>query len=810
MKTLHIENMIACYHCGNECLDNHIHTEEKVFCCEGCKTVFEILDKNNLCNYYDLETQAGISPGNAHFEFLDSEQVINQLLDFKNEEIGKVTFFIPSIHCSSCLYLLENLYKLNTDILHSTVDFLKKQVSVTFRISVNEEEKTGITLRQLAELLTSLGYEPLVSLNDVVKNQQMPSSRKLITQIGVAGFCAGNIMLFSFPEYLGLNDPDYQYLFGYLNIALAIPVVFYSASDYFISVRNSLKNKRINIDFPILLGILTAFLRGTYEVLFSHGAGYFDSLSGLVFFLLIGKWFQEKTYSFLSFERDYKSFFPLAVTRIKQASEEFVAVNELKEGDKILIRNGELIPADSLLYKGNAQIDYSFVTGESKSEHKNPGDFLYAGGRHTGEKIEMEVLKSVSQSYLTQLWNNDAFQKNSQSPVKTFSGYVAKYFTIAVLILAVIVALYWYNHDTSRMWNAFTAILIIACPCALSLSYPFALGNSLRKMGKQHFYLKNAETIETLTQCDSIVFDKTGTLTSSNGDLPAPHFNRILSVFEEMFVASLVSNSTHPVSMKIKKLYHDKGNITLENFREITGKGLEATYHHHKIKLGSESFVIPTKNAVKTEGNGSFTHLSIDGVYVGYYALTNHYRKGVAEMLAALAKTHELFLLSGDNDAERNKLSAWFPGENHIFFECKPQQKLDFIKNLQFSGKRVIMIGDGLNDAGALKQADAGIAVTDNTLQFTPSSDAILEADKLRLLPDFLKYSKFSLKVIRFSFLISLIYNFIGLSFAVSGTLSPVVAAILMPVSSATMLLIASVGTNFRYFGNEDQPFQSA
>ncbi|PAC27417.1 ATPase P [Flectobacillus sp. BAB-3569] len=790
METL-TDEALVCYHCGNDCPDTHIHIEEKYFCCEGCKTVYEILDQNNLCNYYDIEQMSGNSPQMAHFEFLDNTEITNQLLDFRSDKIAKISFYIPSIHCSSCLYLLENMYKLHEGVKQSKVDFLKKQVAITF----NPEE---LTLRQLAEMLTSVGYEPLISLNDVVKEKNKPSYKKLLTQIGVAGFCAGNIMLFSFPEYLGLDDMMYKKLFGLLSMALSIPVVAYSGSDYFVSVYKSLKKGIINIDFPILLGILVAFFRGTYEVIVLDGAGYFDSLSGLIFFLLIGKWFQQKTYSFLSFERDYKSYFPLAVTRLTQGKEEPISLNALKKGDKILVRNGELIPADSFLYKGNAQIDYSFVTGESALEAKKVGDFLYAGGRQVGETLEMEVLKEVSQSYLTQLWNNDTFQKSQDSKIKTFSDLVGKYYTISVLTIAACVSIYWYFHEPSKVINAFTAILIVVCPCVLSLSYPFALGNGLRILGKQNFYLKNADIIEAMAQCDTIVFDKTGTLTTSEGSLPTFHSQRPLSQFEEMLVSSLVRNSTHPISQKIKYLYPEPTFLEIENFQEITGQGLKGLYENHQIKLGSFEFVNPEGRKPEKGFNASVAHLKIDHEYIGYFSLPNHYRADIESQIRELSKTYHTYLLSGDNEAERNQLKSWFSDESNLKFNCTPQEKLDFIKKLQAQGKKVVMVGDGLNDAGALKQSNVGIAITDDTLNFTPSSDGILEANSLHKFTAIFKYSKYALRLIQFSFVVSLIYNFVGLTFAASGTLHPVVAAILMPMSSSTMVIIASVGMILR------------
>ncbi|GAB3269725.1 heavy metal translocating P-type ATPase metal-binding domain-containing protein [Larkinella harenae] len=781
---------LTCYHCGTDC-DDSILLDEKPFCCDGCKTVYQVLNDNQLCQYYDLTDAPGQSPRVSRLEFLDHPDIIAQLIEFTDGTQSHVTFYVPKIHCSSCLYLLEHLYRLHPAIQRSTVDFLKKHVHVSFR-------QGELSLRQLAELLTSLGYEPLISLNDVVQEGQKPSYKSQLYKLAVAGFCAGNIMLFSFPEYLGLDDPAFQRLFGYLNWALATPVVFYSGREYFESVWAALRRKMINIDLPILVGVLTAYFRGVYEVLTHTGSGYFDSVTGLIFFLLIGKWFQKRTYDFLSFERDYKSYFPLAVTLLKKDGETSIPVASLQKGDRIRIRNGELIPADGILYQGQATIDYSFVTGESEPEPKTPGSLLYAGGKQVGETIELEVVREVSQSYLTQLWNNDAFRKNKPSRIRTFADAVGHYFTICVLTLAFLVGTYWYLNDTSKAVNAFTAILIIACPCVLSLSYPFALGNGMRILGKLKLYLKNADVIEQMAACDTVVFDKTGTLTSNAATSVMEHFARPLDETERAVVASLVRQSAHPMSRKLTAYLAESTVFPVQNFAEITGQGIKGLVDGLvPVRIGSRSFVHPSA-AIETDAEGSAVHISIDHVYRGSFQFPNQYREGIGDMLSALRPTHALHLLSGDNDAARADLQRWFPDKEQMVFDCHPQHKLDVIRSLQQAGRKVLMVGDGLNDAGALKQADVGIAVTDDTIQFTPASDGILEASSLRHLPAFLRYSRFSMRLIRFSFCISLIYNCIGLTFAVTGNLSPVVAAILMPVSSATMVLIATLGMRWR------------
>ncbi len=288
------------------------------------KPSMKYLDQNKLCNYYNIEQTPGISPNSNfgnRFEYLDDPSTIQKILDFQDENISKATFHIPQMHCSSCIWLLENLYKLNTAVSYSQVNFLKKELSITFN-------HNKVSLKEIVKLLTSIGYEPQILLESVEQKTDSKTSQTLHLRIGVAGFCFLNVMVFSFPEYLGIDVTDsfLKTFFVTLNFILSLPVVFFSGWEYFGSAIKGLRKKIINIDFPISLGIFALFGRSIYEVASQSGAGYFDSLTGLIFLLLIGKFFQEKTYSYLNFERNYKSFFPLSVTIKQDGSEKSIPI----------------------------------------------------------------------------------------------------------------------------------------------------------------------------------------------------------------------------------------------------------------------------------------------------------------------------------------------------------------------------------------------------------------------------------------------------------------------------------------------------
>ena len=448
---------------------------------------------------------------NGKYDFLDNESIVSKLLEFQEGSTTIISLQIPHIHCSSCIWILENLNKIQEGISTSQVNFPEKKVRITYNPDV-------VSLKNIVHTLNAIGYEPYISLENY-ETAKSKTDRSLTYKLGVAFFCFGNIMLLSFPEYFEVEEywlDQYRGFFRWLIFALSLPSFLYSASGYYVSAYKSIKSKMLNIDIPIALGIIMMFVRSTFDIVMDYGSGFFDSLTGLVFFMLLGKMFQIKTYSFLSFERDFKSYFPIAITRINpDASEESVAVYDIQKGDRLLIRNQELIPVDGILISEKADIDYSFVTGEAIPIAKESGDKIFAGGKQMGKVIEMEVLHSVSQSYLTQLWSNDVFQKNVVQKHKTITDTISRYFTPILLLIAFLGFGYWIMIDANTAFNVFTAVLIVACPCALALTAPFTFGNVLRILGKQKFYLKNALVIEQLAKVDTIVFDKTGTITTN-------------------------------------------------------------------------------------------------------------------------------------------------------------------------------------------------------------------------------------------------------------------------------------------------------
>ncbi len=808
-----------CFHCGTPCPDDAFVLEGRGFCCFGCQTVFSILRENGLEQFYQLQSAPGVriraAAAAAKWKFLDDPVVQAKLFDFADRTRAKVTLHLPAIHCVACVWLLENLFKLHPGVGESRVNFARREAAITFA-------PDKIKFSELAALLASIGYEPRFTLGEAEPSGPSPRHKKAWLQIGLAAFGFGNIMLMSLPFYFGLdsfNGPWFKALAGWLSLAMALPVVTYSAADFWRAAWLALRQRALTLEVPIAFGLAAIYLSSLIEVAAHRGPGYCDSLTGLIFFLLCGRWFQKKTYDRLTFDRDYKGFFPLSVTRRTGAGEESIAISRLQTGDRILLRHGELLPADARLVSGAACVDYSFVTGEAEPVACEPGAHLYAGGRQVGGAIEVETIKPVAQSYLASLWNHEAFRKTRDHDLDSLTNQYSRRFTKLVVGVALGAAAFWLYRDPAKALKAFTSVLIVACPCALALAAPLTHGTVQRLLARLNIFLRNALVIERMAAVDTIVLDKTGTLTTA--DARGVHFHGAeLSATEGEWISSLARHSTHPNSVRLAESL-GAAQLPVSRFKETPGCGIEGEIGGNRILLGSQAWVLggaggsgrggdgSSPRGVSTSlwgravptppspATGSAVFVAINGVQRGWFALENSLRPEVAQLIERLGGRFELALLSGDNEREAARFGKIFGRRTVLKFNQSPADKLRFIQELQQRGRTVMMVGDGLNDAGALKQADVGVAVVEAAGAFSPASDVIMHAAELTRLARVLDFCRGATRVVRAGFLISAIYNVIGVSIAAAGLLQPMVCAILMPISSASVVFCSCSATTW-------------
>jgi len=378
----------------------------------------------------------------------------------------------------------------------------------------------------------------------------------------------------------------------------------------------------------------------------------------------------------------------------------------------------------------------------------------------------------VDQSYLTQLWNKEAFKKH-ETGLDTLINNISKYFTFIILGIAVVAGTYWYFIDLEKMFQVVSAILIIACPCALALSSPFTFGHIMRILGRNKFYVKDTLTIEKIAKVDTLVFDKTGTITHRKKS-NLKYEGSDIQEFDLLNIKSLVKNSNHPLSKSLYEFLNVPDEYyPVENFEEISGKGYEAYIRGNLYKIGSAKY-----NNQESKNLETAVYISKNNQFLGKYIFKNEYRDNLKNLFTKLTQ-YKIYILSGDNSSEENQLKEIIPNCSSMAFNQSPEDKLNYIQNLQDQGSKVIMLGDGLNDSNS----------------FTPSSDVIMNGEKVTQLNHYLDVCKGSITIVKLTFVISFLYNIVGLSFAVTGNMSPLFAAIIMPISSITVITFTTVST---------------
>ena len=649
---------VNCYHCGDCCADEHRVHDGHDFCCHGCEVVYDLLNEAGLCDYYDLSAKPGVKQratvDEQRTELFDLPEVRERLVEFSEGGITRLRLHVPQMHCSSCIWLLENLHRLEPAVLRSRVAFASKELSITFR-----EEK--LPLSALVKLLRRVGYGPQISASDIEPKDKVP--RMVYIRLGVAGFIFGNTMMFSFPEYLGAGtEAGLKTGFQWLTILFSFPVVFFLSTDFFRSAWAGIRSRTVNIDQPIALGIVALWTRSLWEVISGVGPGYFDSLAGLLFFLLIGRWYQAHTYRALRFDRSLEDFLPLVVLRKGPRGEEPVQVKDLLPGDRIVVRDQEIIPVDAILRFGSAHIDNSFITGEPLPLRKNIGDIIRAGGRQRGPAIELDVVRSFADSRLKRLWAEQSGGHERPAMPRLIDG-VARRFTVAVLLISLCAGLYWWGADATQVWPVVTAVLIVACPCALALSMPFAYGHTIRLMGKRGLFLRDAEVVERMAHVDSVILDKTGTLTAREAHEvewqgPVP-----LSDLERSLVRSMARNSTHPLSAVLAERLREETKEAGE-VQEIAGQGIAGMVDRHAVRLGSAMFC-GADEAARAHGD-SHVHVTIDGLHRGHFTIRKRTRDGVADAVRRLRDSMRTSLLTGDAQVDPALAGAFISSEVRV------------------------------------------------------------------------------------------------------------------------------------------------
>lgn len=767
--------MSKCFHCGDDIV-TLTKFEDHEFCCTGCSSVYQIINNAGLSNFYKENSVGTKYSDTVYFDYLELPEIQKKVISYQDEKRTVVKFILPSIHCASCVWLLERLSKLSPGILFSEVDFLTKRITIHFN-------HNNLSLKEVGQLLNSIGYEP--KLNFKKKNS---SFKSLIIKIGVAGFCFGNIMLLSFPEYLG-GDPslEWKQFFSYLNIILSFPIVLYAAIPFYRGVQSALKAKKVSVDILIVIGIISLFGRSLYEIFVLNQGGYIDSLSGLVFFLLIGKWFQAKVFSELSFEKENSNYLPLAILKKGEDGFSIAELNKINNSDVIRVRNGEIVPFNSKVVSLKGKIDNSFITGEELPIPIKEGDKVFCGAQVLGEYLDLEV-ENIESEQLSDLWRSRS--SSDEVDNELINSKVITVFTITILLIAISSFIFWSFESLERAFLASTSVLIIACPCALALSAPTVFGLILRKMAKHGLYLKSPTIIKKLSEIRNIVFDKTGTIT--NKKIKVEWHGDVLNETDQLVVNQMIKNSTHSLASELVRT--GLPSIELNEYKEYPGEGMVAKVGGSEYKIGVSSFL-----GIENDGGGLRIYVEKEKQIVGKFVVKLSTRKGMEEMMTSLKGDFNSYLLSGDPGLVKSDYKHLFANPENIVKDASPETKRKKIVSLNNSVP-TLMIGDGINDSLAFDSAHVGVSVIEKVGSFFPSCDGLLEGGKLKNLNSFISLSRYANQVLIFCYVFSFTYNIIGLYYAVTLSLTPLFSAILMPLSSVSVVVIANVALRLKFF----------
>ncbi|MCB1190570.1 MAG: heavy metal translocating P-type ATPase [Leptospiraceae bacterium] len=796
--------MDKCYHCQTPLspqttYKGSIKGEEKLFCCNGCKTVAEFISLSGNEKFYDLRGSVSLEPATSIQtsidENLDSEYTYNEFVTGVDPTKREVFVNITNIHCSACVWLNEKVLSQTEGIKGIRINFANSRAHIVW-------DDTILKLSKIFIIIQGIGYKPVLYAPWKKENQNSQFEIDLLMRLGVAGFCFGNIMLFGVALYTGYFsgiEIGFKKLLHYASWIMATPAYLYSGMPFLRGAYYGIKNKSVTMDLLLVLGVSLAYFYSVYVTLTDRGEVYFDSVCMIYFFILIGKYFEARSRNSASRKvQTLLSKLPDIVSLIQDGKETKILSHQIQVGETIMISPGERIPIDGNLLQGEVSIDESFLTGESKPVLKQTGMMLLAGSINLDKNLYMQATSTSKDSNLARIQKMVDGALFEKPKVQLILDRISSYFILVVLSVSLLVFFSWFFYGAgfeTALLNSIS-VLIIACPCALGLAVPTAIVMNHLVSSEKGILIKNASVIEALSKPNYLIFDKTGTLTE--GKLKVIKDELVQDKVTLELLLMVEYGSKHPIAKSIQNYllsrnvsYNPSEDVRIQ-IEEKSGFGLEGEIWKNDIcyfvKVGKLHFVSNDTQEDTTNEIGTRIHVSINESYKGYLVLRDTIRKEAKEEIELLKKQLDgIIILSGDDLSVVKEVSNQLDIET-FYHGMTPKQKLEQIERLQLEGKKVITVGDGLNDAGMLAKSDAGISMQLGADITIDRADIILMNNHLSGVRRLFFYSQKTMSVIRDNIIISLIYNSIAIPLAAFGFLIPIICALFMTLSSLTVV----------------------
>lgn len=802
-----------CFHCGEPVPEQlnlivKINNQDEAMCCPGCEAVAKQLIDFGLTDYYKHRTSLPEKPKLIPDELkeltaLNDPRIQSEFVSIQNDNSREAKLIIEGITCPACVWLIESRVAKLNGVNNINVNYS------TQRCSINWQENK-ITLSEILSAINQLGYK-VFPYNYKRRELLYENERKSqLIRLGIAGLFGMQVMMIAIALYFGEAsgiEKHYRVFFHWISLALTLPVLLYSGQPIFTGAFRDIKNKRPGMDVPIALGLSIAFISSLWSTLQQSGHVYFDSIVMFIFFILGGRYFEfmsrKKSTAYLD---KTSSILPQFATRINLNDEqEDIELNKLSSGDKLLIKPGAVIPVDGIVIDGCSSVNESIITGESLPVSKKQGMKVIGGSTNNESPLYISARNIGEQSVLSNIAR--IIEKASANKPETIllANRIVTAFICVLLIIACAVAFYWYHADQSRWLEITIAVLVVSCPCALSLATPTAMASAATTLIQNGIALINNNALEKIANSNCFVFDKTGTLTK--GELSLAHTDIYDKAFNENDVltiaSALESASEHPIAKAIMTAAENKESISIKNIKNFPGEGISGTTDRQWF-IGTQTFInenCKEKNFknISNENNLRQIILATKDSIVAVFFFNDEIRDNSPELINDLkAKNKKIILMSGDNEpivkATANKL-----GINQYYANLKPEEKLNNILKLQQQGECVCMIGDGINDAPAFAQADVSVAMTDASDITKLNADMLLLNNKINTLETMLKVASKTNNTIKINFSWALAYNLTALPFAMMGYIAPWMAAIGMSLSSLIVVLNASKITKTNY-----------
>ncbi|MGQ8363696.1 heavy metal translocating P-type ATPase [Glaciecola sp. 1036] len=781
----------CCFHCGlpNEEGNKYpveINNKLHHMCCPGCQAVAQAIVENGLANYYEFRTEpaargdSALDNTMAQLSVYDEPELQEEFV-FDQGKHKQIQLTVEGITCAACGWLIEKQLAKVKGLKQISVNVSARRALVTWDES--ETKLSGILAR-----LKAIGYASLPFHPDEHEASFKKEQKSYMKKLGLAGIMTMQVMMLAFGQYFdvfGNLDAQTQGYFNAVSLMLTTPVVFYSASVFYLSALKAIQARTVNMDVPVTIAIFSTYIAGLLAVNDGSGEVYFESICMFIFFLLISRFLEHRSrHKATEISSNMLKLIPATASKLVNNDWVSVLAKQLVAGEHVLVKAGESIPIDGKIVKGQSTIDESMLTGEFEPVFKAQGQQVYAGTVNQQANLEIEVTSQLKFAMMNQILRLQEVALARKPKIAKMADTFSRYFVSIVLMISALTYIYWHLQDSTDAFWITISVLVATCPCALGLATPSALTCAMAKLNKLGILLKRADALEQMTNATDIIFDKTGTLTQGKFSIQQIHM--LSDKYSQDYVMQLATfiekRSEHPIA-KAFDYGFDAHDFQLEDYQITIGQGVLAKVNGNLVVVGSKRFIkSQLNNAEVCDTINANVYIAINHEIVAAFLITDTVLPETQKVISEL-NDYSLCILSGDEQKNVNNIATEI-GINRAVGEQTPEGKLNYVQQEQAKGKSLIMLGDGINDAPVLAAADVSVAVGNASDLAKNAADVILINPKLNALVDLISMAKRTKTKIKQNIIWALSYNVIVLPFAVMGLLSPWQAALGMSLSS--------------------------